>query len=474
MSEHFGDGLNINSVLETNKDEVLDIDKSAKFEEKEATGRSVSEIMNKYDVFVIHGIHPNFVPNSNSPLENDTTWETKMKIALALEPTISASTIKAGDTSDNMWAGIGFILSGGTVVSAAPSDAATRAKGILSERSRRVDDEKIETEISDAITNRPENKYNELAISSPKITALYWNGSTSRLDSRVPYEQVARFANEVSLPIYCLSNGELIDWNKEKDPNTNLYQHVSKNEIEKLQGINEEERAYLYNELIGNESPFKIEVMPDGLAVMASDYGRMAFASLSSKFKMEDGSTKESTTIDGEDYRCLSEFPTIEGRIQYLRDTKGVLYQRLLSKSGKDDGSITADSRTRISESLAREDAYAHIHVSTMSLGRSVSSPNDYLEALKEIVKDTVQKSSGETSVEYHKKLARELAFHVMGFATEAKEMGDIETYEHAKEIAHSVLEEDAYAEVIRKRLGKQGGFLITKNDLDGSNDVTA
>ncbi|MBI3260870.1 hypothetical protein HYZ64_00670, partial [Candidatus Berkelbacteria bacterium] len=84
--------------------------------EKEYESRLIPNIVKKHQAVFVHGIHPTFTPRENSLLKQGIDWKTKLKIALTLEPTLAASTIKKGDTPDNLWSRMGVILREGFVV----------------------------------------------------------------------------------------------------------------------------------------------------------------------------------------------------------------------------------------------------------------------------------------------------------------------------------------------------------------------
>lgn len=92
--------------------------------------RSISEVARKYGATFIHGILPNFTPETNSLLIPSADWKTKLQIFLAFEPTISASSIRPGDQHFNMWGRMGVILAEGEIESANDAEAGTGAFGV--------------------------------------------------------------------------------------------------------------------------------------------------------------------------------------------------------------------------------------------------------------------------------------------------------------------------------------------------------
>jgi len=126
--------------------------------EKEEEMRKIENIVEEQGVVFVHGIMDDFVPTSNSLLTKGVDFETKLKLALSLDPTISTSTIKKGDGPRNMWAQMGLILGKGRVDGAASSDAASAAEGIK-KRTLGFGDQSIE-KINKSINNTGD-RYNE-------------------------------------------------------------------------------------------------------------------------------------------------------------------------------------------------------------------------------------------------------------------------------------------------------------------------
>ncbi len=107
--------------------------------EKDRKIRDVGDISKEYEAVFVHGIHPNYIPQANSLLQEWVDWKTKLKILLALAPAISSSTIRKGESGEEHWARMGVVVSGGSVKTADARDAATRARRAAAERcARRV------------------------------------------------------------------------------------------------------------------------------------------------------------------------------------------------------------------------------------------------------------------------------------------------------------------------------------------------
>lgn len=98
--------------------------------EAERQAGNVQKLSKEYGVLFVHGIG-RYTPDDNSLLLSSVGTEDKFRIALALSPTLSTSTISPGDGRGNYWASQGFILGNGTVTEAHSRDAATKPRGLF-------------------------------------------------------------------------------------------------------------------------------------------------------------------------------------------------------------------------------------------------------------------------------------------------------------------------------------------------------
>ena len=164
--------------------------------------RQVENIVEKYDTLFVH----TFRIEEDSyfgPLKRDNMdLRTKMEIVLALNPDVCASSINAGDSAGKLYGGdnIGFILKGGSVMSANGVDAGSSA-----EARPQDDDESIEQNIHSVITENNSKSHNEYSIRNPEVAGCFieysaWKGSTSR---------VLEITNDLKMPLYYMHNGEI-------------------------------------------------------------------------------------------------------------------------------------------------------------------------------------------------------------------------------------------------------------------------
>ncbi|RJQ36130.1 hypothetical protein C4552_04185 [Candidatus Parcubacteria bacterium] len=156
--------------------------------------KTVQQVMMRNDAFVVHTIewNPELRHNANSNVSQATTFEDDLKILLAFEPTISASSVKTGVNEEGkvsgLWSQAGGVLLGkGEIRSASAIDAGTVSRGIKNRwnteegqtpeeidavvRMRRAAfDERAQAE---GIRKVELGGYNELVIDNPEVFGYF-------------------------------------------------------------------------------------------------------------------------------------------------------------------------------------------------------------------------------------------------------------------------------------------------------------
>ncbi len=206
--------------------EVYGSQESAWVEYQEAErARDVRNVMKESDVYFVHGIKDFIVPGDNSLLKYGTTLETKLKVVLAFDPTLSTSTIKNGDTHRAMWSRVGVLLNGGRVLSAHSSDAATVATGLKERAGSLSPDKDIKKDIDRAIHRERFGAgglgYNELVVENPKVAALYICVDADEAMGEIRpigVERMREAARVSGLPLYAMHNGIAYEIEYELDP----------------------------------------------------------------------------------------------------------------------------------------------------------------------------------------------------------------------------------------------------------------
>lgn len=194
----------------------------------ELEGKSVAEIARQYKVLIVHGIMPNLTPNPNSVVKEGTPWQRKLEIVLALQPTLSTSSIKPGDTDREMWSRMGVILNSGFVLSATPNDGESRVQTIRSRKYNPRDKaESIDRQIEVAITQRDQSErrrnrefydYNELVIANPGVAGFYVclnrvpEAATDEwltIKDVAPFDEIMPALSSLGLRLYLIQDGQI-------------------------------------------------------------------------------------------------------------------------------------------------------------------------------------------------------------------------------------------------------------------------
>jgi len=176
----------------------------------------VSEVLDQYNAYIIHGIHPNFTPKWNTTLKEGTEWRNKLEIVIKQQPTLSCSSIKKGESWRNLWSRMGVLLVGGEIEDAYSTDAASR---IIDSNKRQVNlDKRFQSSILQAI-NRSGPKYgvtgkeyNEFIISKPLVGGFYLcleDTSPYGRNDLVPFEEIVKELSEREIPLFVMLRGVL-------------------------------------------------------------------------------------------------------------------------------------------------------------------------------------------------------------------------------------------------------------------------
>ena len=186
--------------------------------ERVARERSLKKVVNEYGVAFVHSMTPYLARrgSGNSILQQNVTLRDQIEIVLTIQPPLSTSTIKEGDSA--MWGEVGVFLSGGRIAKARGRDDGTVAMSPQRRKSSQgrggvdiaeglSEDSNLRQEIRRAIQKQDSgiNKpYNELVVYSPEISGVYVN-----IDRNIPGsenyqspEQVFEVLQEFKMPLY--------------------------------------------------------------------------------------------------------------------------------------------------------------------------------------------------------------------------------------------------------------------------------
>lgn len=436
--------------------------------------RDVRTVMQEHDAVFIHGFSGK-VPSGNSPLFQATDWKTKLKILLALEPTISTSTIKDGDTDQNMWARNGVILNGGRVNSARRSDAGTIAHG-LRKREDLGPKQDIKTEIADAVENRPINDifgHNELVVEDPQAVGLYYEEEGKNKFETTSLAEMKDVAQELKMPLYIIRKGKIFRSTIDSENTSGEESEVTIQEIlGSPPAVSEEQKSKLLAEVM-DDSPFAIE-SPEMKFVESRADGRAQYIIANwennrALFRTQ----KEDIRMD---YQQAGQ--KIDAPVDVISNISGAYSKRIYFEK---DGRLMASSvdKNFASESGKLEQSYYNVRMSpteyikiggtTTKLGRPIVTNEDYLAGAREkieLLKNEAAREESPNGKKDYEEWLGALSFHLRGYAEEATQHGDTETARQAEALATQSVSRETYEEILHRRVGPNGEFRITQEDI--------
>lgn len=287
------------SSLESAKDMLDDFykkqsDLKSTFESEEKS-RDVETLSKEKGYIFLHGI-PTKNRGMNNTAENNPALKTggmstedKLSLLIGLEPTISASVLKEGQQDAHTYYTFGVILGGGKILSAYKEDYGTLAENLYSRRSKYDKetqdtsiqsniDKKLDEAVNAPVESRNWGKYNEIVVEQPKVAGLYIN--LSQLNQNhdcIGIAELQKYATDMSLPIYGLKEGKLyffdVDGKIETREDGKRYQKENAFEvngeqlslgevIDKQRGVGLEEKLELATSVM-EKNPFRMDSKQD-------------------------------------------------------------------------------------------------------------------------------------------------------------------------------------------------------------------
>ncbi|GEM_PF-5110760 len=463
-----------------------------KWQKKEHRVRDVKNVMQKHDVLFIHAISPEYTPVENSVLRSGVGWKTKMKIALSLEPTLATSTIQEGDTKENMWHQIGFILKGGHIESMSSRD--TRTMGQIggsrttggSQYFRETSEERIELSIQ-----RREH-YNEFSVSHPKYAGLYVAIDEERQNLTMyrpsaqqnMVREVCLFGKEIQLPVFVIKNGipYRAEWDT-KQEKVVLGNSVSKKDLfEEGRILPAQEKSDLLDEIL-EESPFKVESI-ERVFLDSRNAGRLFYVQTHARTHPElfqEGSHEESPSdwhysgfvIPDSPVRVLMDMPNVNS--PYNEHIKLFLADGKIYRWSRGRYELEHEDSTHISE-ITEQDNKTEISMrsgggDTWLASGEIKNTDDYVAAIEQIIEKVNQWEDRPVIIGAVWQITRtstliRLAYHLYGYAAEARRVGDITSAEEVERFAETLVPKSKVEELVHKRIRKDGNFKVTKEDL--------
>lgn len=456
----------------------------------------VENICDKYNCLIMHGFLPNRVPGDNSLLKEETSWQDKMKIVMALKPGLSTSTFHGEyQPLKTLWSPVGVVISEGRVDHASDRDLATKPFGATRQSVHGPARERISEQIQKAIVERrPGGHYNELVVSEPKIAALYYIVDTSPESANIPDVRYVRthlqnfvdqsYATKVPLVVFMNGDKEwrqLTGYNSETDEMEQVNQVIDQAAIRHLPtGLSDERCQTLETEILSGNifDPQKV-----GGQEISFVHDRLKGYEEGLRLQLEEGKFTSPSRevlqeqIDGYSFIKTGEEINVVKRLQmfgtehsyfYLDRNPAILYELLRSPKGY----LGFNS---ISKNWAN---MIHTFQGSVSLNREPENSHDLIELIREKMADIdTEMSETQDNPKYEEnqrqrylndsaKRQKSLAYYLYGLAESFREQGDEELANFVLEKAAVVVPPEIYQDVLNRRLSPNGELILTKDDI--------
>jgi len=165
--------------------------------------RQVAAIAKEHGVVFVHGIVPSSIAGwVSKSLSRDVGLVEKVKIVEALQPAISASTVKGTRGNEGgLWGAYGVLLKGGVVQRQYSGDASTSAdEGYLNKRASSVSEDSVKGAIDSPA------RYNEFIIAKPEMAGFFINFDSTL--NKVNIGELLKIIQEFKLPLFIISEGK--------------------------------------------------------------------------------------------------------------------------------------------------------------------------------------------------------------------------------------------------------------------------
>lgn len=501
-------GLDGKTVISAFKEKVL----------SELEQRSVEKVSQEENVLFIHGIHLLEPAMEYTLLKPDVDWETKLGILLALRPTIAASTIYKEDGPERLWFSLGVILSRGTILKAFPQDSGTISTAINQRGHSEeppIDTTFAET-VKNAIRNRTKdpnpngNLCNELVVENPQIAGLYICLDKSELEkdgylTTKLIDKALQAADKFGLKIFYIEKGEWSEATVDSEERIlRLKKKVGVEDIIKhAYALPKEKRDEIISSIIVN-SPFNVCLLseqenrerknnlaiPDIYYILSRFAGRKFFVErnrYSENLKASAGKTIEVDTNIVKSLApgnldsslrlgdILEEIANIEGpesNVTYYRlerDRK-ILFQQ--TKRREPLGGPELWLHAPIGINVDKYQKTINLGFGSIQFDKTISEDQNYFAEMDKKIKEIkyslerlFPQLSPEQVAEFRRNMTI-LACHLYGFGEQAGIHGDIKKQEQAFAMASQALTYEEYQEILRRRVGPNGQFLLVKEEL--------
>ncbi len=421
--------------------------------------RDLATVMKKYEVFCLHGFLL-FTPLGNTVIKKDIPWEDKLKIVISLKPAIAASTFRPGG-GEEFPGDIGVILKSGEIKSAYPSDSSSVAikRGKRVHRNggqqysllpKRQQEPDMEKNIEHAIRERGKN-YNELVVSEPEVAGLF-------IREGMRYDNAIYLSRRYNLPIYLIKKEGVFSCKiSNKNHELIVADQVMPDEIIDTKfTVSPAVRQIMQIEVFENR-PFDAIALGIKEAAYFDSFaeGQLLF---------------EKMRLLNHPEKTLSSLPS--DRIERLYTQHFLVYDKILyHKSGNlwEGHSAGGARKVVLGKEIIVKTRIGH--TSWLELSRSFTSFEDYLIGCSNLLMEIKEKLEKIPNFSREKQFlqdqCRQVSFHIYGFSERAKQSGNDLIAQKAKSLASKIVSDEQYQDYKRRRVDKNGHFVITKADLE-------
>jgi hypothetical protein len=465
----------------------------------------VENVIRSYDAFIIHAIRPDFTPGTNSPLREGVDWEDKLRLDLAMEPALSASTVREDFSGDTIFGRSGLFIAGGQVQGAYERDAGSTSAGGQSRSSLEwTGGRHIGEQLDLAVTTRSYQEQNELIIDNPKFCGLFLcldkvqkYDASFQADFAAP-ESLHKQAEDLHLPVYLVDSGQVFE--STYDPESKIFtkgDQVHPDElIDRKITIAPEDKVNLARSVLTKDI-FRREILnsPDFGCLDAEVNGRAAYIEfvlwMAVKLMALEAGDKSGTVTE-----ALEKYGPIKEKIQSVLDeaeeiefrTAGKLRRIAQFRLGRETLEYyVAGSKLykrRLIEGKEEHDPSSisgepsDVRAATLIFGQPLFRMNgygDYEANFRNIQSELDQRRSGteepkqsgdNQSNENSDIVVKATSFFLRGFAQEASEYGDQELSTRALQFADSILPQADFEAVKQKRIGPNGELIVLPEDI--------
>ena len=393
--------------------------------EREGKDRDVTVLSKEKGYIFLHGVPTKLRQmlntSANNPTLNTKSMDAgdKLSFVIGLEPTISVSVVKEGNSDLKAYYPFGIILGGGEVLSAYKEDSGTIAEGLHSRRSKydaetkstNIQPEagvKLQSAVDFPLKHSTWGEHNEVVVEDPKAVGLYLDLSNLQGTNNVGVEELREYVEKLNLPVFALRGGEFFRIDLEEDIKIS-FETIGLTEIIGMRkDLTRTEKLEMVMPVMENH-PFIIDGRDHRLfiayqrgAYSVSDVSKEGYGILLRSIKRYEGIKRTHGDIDYEPWNPGTPQSILEGKRQHLLKMK--------DRSRRDDE--TSKSTKFVRDSIEME------------------------------------------------------LMGIYGFALSARENGDLETYNFAEALIREFGSMEDCQRLLEKRMDERGNFKVLDSDV--------